>query len=145
AGAGVTPGASYGRSDRQAAYPLADSVTPGDLAATLFHALGIPPATPYENLTTPPSRIVPGTPATKLVSEGRLRGLRKRRPPHRNSIALARQNGYKSLASPLMVAGSGGGKAERVQGWIESEFSGLDYDGEVRIVRYKPRAAKTAV
>jgi O-acetyl-ADP-ribose deacetylase len=63
----------------------------------------------------------------------------------RNAIALARQNRYKSLAFPLIGAGSGGGKAERVQGWIESELSGLEYDGEVRIVRYKPRAAEPAV
>ena len=68
AGAGVTPGASYGRSDKQAAYPLADPVTPGDLSATLFHALGIPADTHYEDFTTRPSRIVTGTPVTKLFS-----------------------------------------------------------------------------
>jgi O-acetyl-ADP-ribose deacetylase len=63
----------------------------------------------------------------------------------RNAIALARQNGYRSLAFPLIGAGSGGGKAERVQGWIESELSGLEYDGEVRIVRYERRAAEPTV
>jgi hypothetical protein len=68
AGAGVTPGANYGRSDRQAAYPLADPVTPGDLSATLFHALGIPPDTHYEDFTARPSRVVTGTPVTKLFS-----------------------------------------------------------------------------
>jgi hypothetical protein len=68
AGAGVTPGASYGRSDKQAAYPLADPVTPGDLSATLFHALGIPADTHFEDLTGRPSRIVTGTPVTKLFS-----------------------------------------------------------------------------
>ncbi len=68
AGAGVTPGASYGRSDKQAAHPLADPVTPGDLAATLFHALGIPANTHYEDFTNRPSRIVTGTPVTKLFS-----------------------------------------------------------------------------
>jgi hypothetical protein len=68
AGAGITPGASYGRSDKQAAYPLADPVTPGDLSATLFHSLGIAADTHYEDLTTRPSRIVTGTPVTKLFS-----------------------------------------------------------------------------
>ena len=68
AGAGVIPGASYGRSDKQAAYPLADPVTPGDLSATLFHALGIPPDTHYEDFTTRPSRVVTGTPVTKVFS-----------------------------------------------------------------------------
>ncbi len=68
AGAGITTGASYGRSDKQAAYPLADPVTPGDLSATLFHALGIPSDTHYEDFTSRPSRIVTGTPVTKLFS-----------------------------------------------------------------------------
>jgi hypothetical protein len=68
AGAGVTPGASYGRSDKQAAYPLADPVAPGDLAATLFHALGVPADTHYEDFTARPSRIVTGAPVTKLFS-----------------------------------------------------------------------------
>jgi len=66
AGAGVTPGASHGRSDTRAAYPLADPVSPGDLSATLFHALGIPSDTHYEDSTTRPTRIVTGTPVTKL-------------------------------------------------------------------------------
>ncbi|HEX3149244.1 MAG TPA: DUF1501 domain-containing protein [Gemmataceae bacterium] len=68
AGAGITPGASFGRSDRQAAYPLADPVMPGDLAATLFHALGIPADTHYEDFTSRPSRIVTGAPVTKLFA-----------------------------------------------------------------------------
>lgn len=68
AGAGIMPGASYGRSDKHAAYPLADPVTPGDLAATLFHALGISSNTHFEDLTSRPSRIVTGTPVTKLFS-----------------------------------------------------------------------------
>jgi len=58
----------------------------------------------------------------------------------RNAMALAKQKGYKSIAFPLIGAGSGGGKAERVQGWMEQALSGIGYDGEVRIVRYKPGA-----
>src|SRR5207249_5829317 len=68
AGAGIAPGAAFGRSDKQAAYPLADPVSPGDLAATLFHALGIPADTHYEDPTHRPSRIVTGEPVTKLFS-----------------------------------------------------------------------------
>jgi len=66
AGAGVTPGAVYGKSDKQAAYPLTDPVTPGDLSATLFHALGIPADTHFADLTSRPQRIVTGEPVTKL-------------------------------------------------------------------------------
>jgi O-acetyl-ADP-ribose deacetylase (regulator of RNase III) len=58
----------------------------------------------------------------------------------RNALALAKQKGYKSIAFPLIGAGSGGGKAERVQRWMEQELSGIDYSGEVRIVRYNPSA-----
>jgi hypothetical protein len=68
AGAGITPGAQYGSSDRHAAYPQSDPVTPGDLCATLFHALGIPADTHYEDLTNRPQRIVTGDPVLKLFS-----------------------------------------------------------------------------
>jgi hypothetical protein len=66
AGAGVTPGAVVGRSDRIAAYPQSDPTTPGDLFATMFHALGIPADTHYEDLTSRPQRIVTGDPILKL-------------------------------------------------------------------------------
>lgn len=42
AGGGVRGGISYGRSDKHAAYPSADAVTPQDLVATVYHALGVP-------------------------------------------------------------------------------------------------------
>ena len=41
-GAGITGGSIYGASDRIAAYPVENPVTPPDLAQTLFHLLGIP-------------------------------------------------------------------------------------------------------
>jgi hypothetical protein len=43
AGAGVRGGIIYGRSDRDAAYPIDQPVSPEDLAATLFEALGLDP------------------------------------------------------------------------------------------------------
>jgi hypothetical protein len=46
AGAGVRGGAIYGASDSQAAYVRDNPVSPEDFAATLFHALDIPPETP---------------------------------------------------------------------------------------------------
>lgn len=54
----------------------------------------------------------------------------------RNAIALANQRGYKSVALPLIGAGSGGGRADKVQGIIESELKNCPFDGEVRVVRY---------
>ncbi len=41
AGGGVSPGATYGESDRTGAYPTAEMVTPADLAATIFWRFGI--------------------------------------------------------------------------------------------------------
>lgn len=43
AGAGVRGGITYGRSDKDAAYPSDLPVSPGDLACTIFDALGIDP------------------------------------------------------------------------------------------------------
>lgn len=57
----------------------------------------------------------------------------------RNAMVLAKQKGYQSIAFPLIGAGSGGGKAERVLAWMQREVEAIDFDGEVRIVRYRPR------
>jgi hypothetical protein len=43
AGGGVRGGQVYGSSDRQAAYPSTNPVSPADLAATIFHCLGVDP------------------------------------------------------------------------------------------------------
>jgi uncharacterized protein (DUF1501 family) len=42
AGAGIRGGTLYGASDSMAAYPSRDAVCPEDVAATIYHALGIP-------------------------------------------------------------------------------------------------------
>jgi hypothetical protein len=42
AGGGVAGGALYGSSDKVAAYPASDPVTPADLLATIYHLLGVP-------------------------------------------------------------------------------------------------------
>jgi hypothetical protein len=43
AGAGISQGLIYGRSDSIGAYPAADGVSPADLHATIFHCLGLDP------------------------------------------------------------------------------------------------------
>ncbi|MCX7665072.1 MAG: DUF1501 domain-containing protein [Gemmataceae bacterium] len=67
AGAGVRGGTTYGVSDKDAAYPIDHPVSPEDLAATLYHALGIDPET---RINDPQGRPVPlvdqGTPITAL-------------------------------------------------------------------------------
>jgi hypothetical protein len=47
AGAGIRGGAIYGESDRHAGQVKSNPVRPEDFGATLYHALGIPPETPF--------------------------------------------------------------------------------------------------
>jgi O-acetyl-ADP-ribose deacetylase len=60
----------------------------------------------------------------------------------RNAIALAAGRGYRSIALPLIGAGSGGGNPDRVLDFMLSELDKLPYEGEVRIVRYRPENAR---
>jgi hypothetical protein len=66
AGGGITPGAIHGASDRIGAYPASDPVTPDDIAATIFWALGIDPATEIRDALGRPLPIASGTPLTRL-------------------------------------------------------------------------------
>src|SRR5262249_33755426 len=56
----------------------------------------------------------------------------------RYAMALAKERGYKTVGFSLIGAGSGGGRAARIQGWMEEELKAIEYDGGVVIVRYKP-------
>jgi len=54
AGAGIRGGMVHGSSDRWAAYPSRDPVTPADVAATVYHLLGIDPSLVlFDNLRRP--------------------------------------------------------------------------------------------
>lgn len=66
AGAGVTRGAVSGSSDRLAAYPTANPVGPWDIAATMFAALGIDPATHYTDALARPFPLTTGIPIAGL-------------------------------------------------------------------------------
>ena len=54
----------------------------------------------------------------------------------RNAMKIAVEHGYRSIAFPLIGAGTGGFKPERAQAIIEDELASIPFDGEVRIVRY---------
>jgi hypothetical protein len=60
AGAGIQGGAVYGRSDKDAAYPLDLPVSPETLGATVFHALGIPPETRIHDAFGRPVPVIEG-------------------------------------------------------------------------------------
>ncbi len=66
AGGGVKGGYLFGESDRMAAYPIADAVTPGDLSATLFKRFGIDPKMELHDPLNRPFPISPGDPIMDL-------------------------------------------------------------------------------
>jgi hypothetical protein len=60
AGAGIRGGATYGSSDRDAAYAIDRPTSPEDLAATIYHALGIDPDIRLPDSQGRPTPIVEG-------------------------------------------------------------------------------------
>lgn len=60
AGAGVRKGYVHGASDKYAAYPARDPVTSADLAATIYHLLGIDPATELRDTLDRPLALTTG-------------------------------------------------------------------------------------
>jgi hypothetical protein len=66
AGGGVRGGQVYGSSDGQAAYPRDNPVSPEDLLATIYHALGIGPESEVHDRSDRPFRITEGRPVTAL-------------------------------------------------------------------------------
>jgi uncharacterized protein (DUF1501 family) len=69
AGGGVAGGTLHGRSDNDAAYPRDHATRPEDLAATLFHTLGIPPETRIHDTQGRPVPLVEeGTPLRDLFA-----------------------------------------------------------------------------
>jgi hypothetical protein len=67
AGGGIAKGAVYGASDRYGAYPIRDSVTPQDFAATILHQLGIDSADVLYDRENRPHRIATGKVIEALV------------------------------------------------------------------------------
>ena len=59
AGAGVRAGQVIGATDRQGAFPTGRGYTPGDVAATIYHALGIDPAARLYDLHKRPHFVLP--------------------------------------------------------------------------------------
>jgi hypothetical protein len=68
AGGGLRGGTVYGASDKIGAYPDADPVTPGDLAATIFWRFGLDPTFELHDLLGRPQKLATGQPLTKLFS-----------------------------------------------------------------------------
>jgi uncharacterized protein DUF1501 len=68
AGAGVVGGQVIGKSDRLGAYPVSRSFGPPDLAATIYRALGVDPATELRDRLGRPLRLCSGEVIAPLYS-----------------------------------------------------------------------------
>jgi uncharacterized protein (DUF1501 family) len=60
AGGGVAGGRVVGRSDKEAAFPVERPVSPCDVAATIFSALGVPPDAELHDILGRPHRLIDG-------------------------------------------------------------------------------------
>ena len=55
----------------------------------------------------------------------------------RNALLKAKQNNFKSIAFPLLGAGTGGKSKNLVLSWMKEELNRVEFDGDVLIVRFK--------
>ncbi|MGO9108319.1 MAG: macro domain-containing protein [Thermoguttaceae bacterium] len=55
----------------------------------------------------------------------------------RNAMALAHEKGFRSIAFPLIGAGSGGFNQERAKTIMEDELGKTDFPIEVKLVVYR--------
>ncbi len=56
-----------------------------------------------------------------------------------NALRIAKEQGFRSVALPLIGAGTGGGSADAVLALTQGEVANSDYSGRVVIVRYARR------
>ncbi|MCP4195393.1 MAG: Appr-1-p processing protein [Planctomycetaceae bacterium] len=55
----------------------------------------------------------------------------------RNAMQIVLEKQYNSIAMPLIGAGSGGGKPDKILDMIQDELGTIEYNGDVVIVRYR--------
>lgn len=67
AGGGIRGGNAVGKSDAKGAYPAEVPVTPENFAATIYHALGIPPTAAWYDASDRPHQVYHGEPIPGLL------------------------------------------------------------------------------
>ena len=67
AGGGIKGGVVHGSSDRLAAYPASNPTSPLDLAATVYHCLGIDPHTQLTDKLGRPTTLCEGKPISAVL------------------------------------------------------------------------------
>jgi hypothetical protein len=68
AGAGIQAGQVIGRSDAQGGVPVTEAYTPADLAATIFHLLGVGPDEQFHDAQGRPYHLYQGEPIKPLLT-----------------------------------------------------------------------------
>jgi len=68
AGGGIRPGQVVGRTDRHGGEPTTPAYTPADLAATIFHCVGLGPDAEFRDAQGRPYRFSQGTPIQPLLA-----------------------------------------------------------------------------
>ncbi len=68
AGTGIQGGAVYGKSDKYGAYPVEAPVTPEDVVATVYEALGVAPETRIYDPFGRPHQVALGTPIREILA-----------------------------------------------------------------------------
>lgn len=67
AGGGIQPGRVIGTTDAHGGEPVSEAWTPSDLAATIFHLLGVGPELEFQDSTGRPYRVYRGHPISDLL------------------------------------------------------------------------------
>ncbi|MFN8855924.1 MAG: DUF1501 domain-containing protein [Planctomycetaceae bacterium] len=129
AGGGVPGGQVFGASDDKAAYPTADKVTQDDIAATMYHLMGLEPETPIHDKTERPFPLALGQPIVKLLG-GQARPELRPDPPPRVTLAefgpfgrMLRERGNRFLTVAMGHAASE--KQWELAGFSEPAGEGL--------------------
>jgi hypothetical protein len=122
AGGGVPGGQVFGASDERAAYPTAEKVTQNDIAATIYHLLGLDPETLIHDKQDRPFPIALGEPIWKLLG-GQSRVAPKPAPVARVNLPqigrfthMLRERGNRFLTVDL-------GNPDSESKWKLSEFA----------------------
>jgi len=122
AGGGVPGGQVFGSSDDKAAYPTADKVTQDDIAATMYHLMGLEPETPIYDKTERPFPLALGQPIAKLLG-GQARPEPRPDPPARVTLTefgpfgrMLRERGNRFLTVAL-------GQPDSEKSWEVTGFS----------------------
>ncbi|MBL04550.1 MAG: hypothetical protein CMJ99_02815, partial [Planctomycetes bacterium] len=68
AGAGISGGAVYGKSDRHAAFPESNPVTPEDIAATIYDLMGLESGMEITDRLDRKVHLSDGTPIREIYS-----------------------------------------------------------------------------